>query len=131
MRLSKYDFYCPNCNGRLDTNGVIHLNTKRTNGDKGDIFLSTTFGNYGYKHDPPIDFERNELINFYCSSCKSDLKSSEKPDYVNLIMRVENQFDFEILFSRKSGVQKTYIVTEDGVECYGSDCEVESDKIIP
>ena len=83
---------------------------------------TTTFGNYQYKHNPPIDFERNEFLNFYCPKCKTDLKSIQKPEYVSLLMRVENQFDFEILFSRKSSVQKTYIVTEDGVECYGSDC---------
>jgi hypothetical protein len=39
-------------------------------------------------------------------------------------MRVENKFDFEILFSRIASEQKTFLVTEDGVECYGKDCEV-------
>jgi len=124
MRLSDYSFYCPECKSRLDTNGVIHLKTQRLNGDQGDIFLSTTFGNYGYKHDPDVEFEMGELIEFSCHSCNSLLHSVIKPDFVNMIMRVESQFDFEILFSRKAGIQKTYVVTEDGVESYGRDSNI-------
>ena len=123
MRLSNYDFYCPECTARLDTNGAIHLKTERLNGDRGDIFLSTTFGNYGYKHDPAIQFNDKELIEFSCPSCNSLLHSSLKPRFVCITMRVEEQFDFEILFSREFGVQRTYVVTEDGIECYGKDCE--------
>lgn len=130
MRLNKYDFYCPKCDERVDTNGVIHLKTKRKNGDEGDIFLSTTFGNYGYKHNPDVEFEKNELVDFSCSKCSQDLVSNEHPDFVTLLMRVENQFDFEILFSRRAGIQKTYIITEDGLECYGCDCVAEEGKIV-
>ena len=129
MRLNKYDFFCPECSQRLDTNGVIHLKTTRENGDIGDIFLSTTFGNYGYKHDPKVDFTKDELVDFSCPGCGSNLHSNLKPEFVTLTMRVEKQFDFEILFSRKSGIQKTYIVTEDGVESYGKHSDPKSDKI--
>ena len=124
MRLNNYSFYCPECTIQLDTNGVIHLKTERLNGGKGDIFLSTTFGSYEYKHDPPIQFNDHELIEFSCPNCNSLLHSALKPDFVCLLMRVEHQFDFEILFSREAGVQKTYVVTEDGIECYGKDCEI-------
>jgi len=121
MRLSDYSFYCPECKSKLDTNGVIHLKTERENGDEGDMFLSTTFGNYGYKHDPKVEFEKNELVEFSCPHCNSSLHSPIKKNFVNMIMRVESKFDFEILFSRRAGVQKTYIVTEDGIESYGKD----------
>jgi hypothetical protein len=124
MRLSDYSFHCPACKSRLDTNGVIHLKTERLNGDKGDIFLSTTFGNYGYKHDPDVNFDVGELIEFSCDNCNSLLHSAIKPNFVNMIMRVENKFDFEILFSRKAGIQKTYVVTEDGIESYGRDANL-------
>jgi uncharacterized protein YlaI len=123
MKLSEYNFYCTECTSKLDTKGIIHLKTERLNGDRGDIFLSTTFGNYEYKHAPLIEFNNHELVEFCCPNCHSSLHSLTKPNYISLTMRVENKFDFEILFSRESGVQKTYIVTEFGMECYGKDCE--------
>ena len=124
MKLDTYDFYCPECDNQLDEKGVIHLKTLRKNGDIGDIYLSTNFGDYKYRHEPPTNFEENELVEFSCPKCNSMLHSMHKPNFVCMTMRVEKKFDFEILFSRKSGVQKTYIVTEDGVECYGKDCEI-------
>ncbi|MFK8036869.1 MAG: hypothetical protein AB8B74_01160 [Crocinitomicaceae bacterium] len=119
MKLEKYNFFCTNCKHQLDDKGTIHLKTERENGDNGDMYLSTSFGTYSYKHKPEIAFLDNELVNFYCPDCNSDLKSEKFPKFVKMIMRVENNFEFEILFSRKAGMHKTYIVTEDGVESYG------------
>jgi transcription initiation factor IIE alpha subunit len=124
MNFEKHNFYCPNCKSQLDSDNVIQLKTTRTNGNQGEIHLSTSFGNYNFHHYPKVTFEKNEMINFLCPKCDTLLHSSLKPKFVNLIMRVENQFDFEILFSREAGVQKTYIVTEDGIESFGRDANV-------
>lgn len=124
MNFEKYNFYCPNCKSQLDADQVILLKTRRDNGSKGEIHLSTSFGNYNFQHYPKVEFNDNELINFSCPKCDTLLHSGVKPKFVNLIMRVENQFDFEILFSRVAGVQKTYIVTEDGIESFGRDANV-------
>lgn len=119
MKLEKYNFYCPKCSHQLDEEGSIHLLTERQNGDSGNMYLSTSFGTYSYKHEPDIVFLKNELVDFFCPSCKANIKSEEYPDYTIMTMRVEGKFDFDILFSRKAGMHKTYIVTEDGVESYG------------
>ncbi len=124
MKLDKYEFYCPDCSQCLDVNNEIHLKYERPNGDVGDVYLSTTLGNYKKRLDPIAEFEDKELVNFICPHCDSKIHSSERENFVHLIMRVENKFDFEILFSRVAGEQKTFLVTEDGVECYGKDCEV-------
>ena len=124
MTFEKYNFYCPNCKSQLDSESVILLNTTRSNGNCGEIHLSTSFGNYNFHHYPKIEFEKNEIINFSCPKCNVSLHSDLKPKFVNLIMRVEQQFDFEILFSREAGIQKTYIVTEDGIESFGRDANV-------
>jgi len=121
MRLDKYDFYCPKCKSKLNDSGIIHLKTERQSGEVGDMYLSTTFGNYGYSHLPKIEFNPNELIEFLCPKCDSNLKSITKPEFVSMLMKVEHKFEFEILFSRKAGIQKTFVVTEDGIECYGKD----------
>jgi len=123
MKLDKYQFYCPDCSQCLDDKKEIHLKYRRSNGDSGDVYLSTTLGNYKKRLIPNVEFKDKELIDFICPHCNSTIHSSDKENYVHLIMRVENKFDFEILFSRVAGEQKTYLVTEDGVECYGENCE--------
>jgi hypothetical protein len=121
MNLEKYSFFCPECKNQLDVDGVIHLKTERENGDIGEIYLSTKFGDYNFKHFPKTKFDKDELVEFSCPNCSSMLHSTLKPKFVNMVMRVEKQFDFEILFSRQAGCYKTYIVTEDGIESYGVD----------
>ncbi len=121
MKLGNYNFFCPNCDHQLDNSGKIHLKSKRDNGESGDMYLSTTFGAYSYEHVPPVSFPKNEIVLFLCPNCETHLVSKSYPDYTELIMRVEEKFDFEILFSRKAGIHKTYIITEDGVEKYGED----------
>lgn len=127
MKLEQYNFFCPACHHQLDVKGEIHLKTERQNGDKGDMYLSTSFGTYSYQHIPEVAFLKNESVEFYCPDCHSNVKSEKHPKFVTMMMRVENKFDFEILFSRKAGIHKTYIVTEDGVESYG---EHASDSLV-
>ena len=119
MKLEQYNFFCPKCNHQLDQSGKIHLKSERSNGETGDMYLSTTFGTYSFEHVPDRDFEHNELVDFSCPSCTAKLISETYSDYTEMIMRVEDKFDFEILFSRRSGIHKTYIITEDGIERYG------------
>jgi len=128
MNLDKYSFYCPECENQLDINGIVHLKTERQNGDVGEIHLSTKFGDYNFTHFPKTKFDQNELVEFSCPHCSSRLHSSIKPKFVNMIMRVEKKFDFEILFSRQAGCYKTYIVTEDGIESYGRDADTKDVK---
>ena len=119
MNLEKYNFFCPGCEHQLDESGRIHLKSERDNGEKGEMYLSTNFGTYSYKHEPEVHFSANELVDFFCPHCHASLRSKTYQEYTMMTMRVENKFDFEILFSRKAGMHKTYIVTEDGVESYG------------
>lgn len=122
MKLDKYQFFCPDCSQSLDVSNEIHLKYGRQNGDVGDVFLSTTLGNYKKRLVPDVKFEDKELVDFICPHCDSKIHSSERENFVHLNMRVEDKFDFEIIFSRIAGEQKTFLVTEDGVECYGKDC---------
>ncbi|MFK8043854.1 MAG: hypothetical protein AB8B72_00060 [Crocinitomicaceae bacterium] len=120
MNLVNYNFYCTNCSSQLDENGNIHLKTVRDNGEIGIMHLSTSFGTYTYTHEPIAVFSGDELVDFFCPKCDFDLQSLNHPEYAALNMRAESQFDFEILFSRKAGMHKTYIITEDGIESYGT-----------
>lgn len=116
--IKDYDFHCPHCNASLNSDGHIHLSTRRSNGDQGEISMATTVGNYKYTHEPPVTFEAGELVDFVCPSCGTDLNSSEFENYAQLKMIVEDGIEFDILFSRVAGVQKTYLITDDGIESY-------------
>ncbi|MGV6861500.1 MAG: hypothetical protein ACWA41_06995 [Putridiphycobacter sp.] len=123
MKLDKYEFYCPDCHQRLDENNEIHLKINNPNDGRVDIFLSTSLGNYEKRTQPEISFNNGDYLDFHCPHCESKIHAKDRDKFVHLIMKVENKFDFDILFSRVAGEQKTFLVTEDGVECYGNDCE--------
>jgi len=116
--IQKYDFHCPKCRHLLNQNKDIVLRTIRSNGDQGTISLSTTVGNYSFKHEPTVQFEDGELVTFACTECDFELNSDEFENYARLIMAVDENIEFDILFSRRAGIQKTYLVTEDGIETY-------------
>jgi hypothetical protein len=116
--IQKFNFHCPDCRQLLNSSKSIDLKTVRDNGDVGLMSLSTSVGNYSFKHEPEVDFEAGEVVSFCCTSCNTDLNSEEFENYAKLIMVVEENIEFDILFSRKAGVQKTYLITEDGTETY-------------
>ena len=118
MDIKKFIFSCPHCDGVLSKNGVISLNTLRENGDEGVIHLSTSFGNYSYDHVPQCEFEKGEIVEFLCTHCNENLDSEEYLHFAQLKMKVDKNIEFDVIFSRKSGLRKTYVITEDGIESY-------------
>lgn len=116
--IQKFDFHCPKCDFKLNQNNEIVLTTLRSNGDLGKMMMSTSVGNYSYKHIPEKAFDNGELVSFQCTNCEANLDAKEFEDYAQLIMKVDENIQFDILFSRRAGVQKTYLITEDGIETY-------------
>lgn len=116
--ISDYAFHCPHCDAALKIQDNIVLKTVRTNGEEGKILMATTVGNYKYTHEPDISFDAGEVVEFRCPSCNKSLNSEEFDKYALLKMKVEETMEFEVLFSRQAGVQKTYLITEDGIETY-------------
>jgi hypothetical protein len=116
--IQKYNFHCPTCHHLLNGASSIDLKTVRDNGDLGLISLSTSVGNYSFTHKPDVAFDPGELVSFCCTSCDANLNSEEFENYAKLVMRVEENIEFDVLFSRKAGVLKTYLITEDGIETY-------------
>lgn len=118
MEIKNYNFHCPHCDQKLSNEGVIRLNTLRNNGEKGEIQLSTSFGNYSYSHEPKIQFIPGEIVSFSCPDCNKDVHSDQYENFALLKMKVSDNIDFDVLFSREAGKRKTYVLTEDGIESY-------------
>ncbi|MDA7804185.1 hypothetical protein N8987_06380 [Crocinitomix sp.] len=80
--------------------------------------MSVAFGNYTYRHVPLTAFEPNEVVDFLCPHCKQNLASEEYENFALLNMKVGQDINFEVIFSRQAGQRKTYVITEDGIETY-------------
>lgn len=118
MDLKNFCFSCPFCNQELNGGDEIELVTQRHNGDRGRMFLSTTFGNYTYRHLPETEFEPGEVVDFYCPSCSQNLEAPQHDNFALVHMDVGSGIKFEIIFSREAGKRKTYVITDDGIETY-------------
>ncbi|WP_027420187.1 hypothetical protein [Crocinitomix catalasitica] len=118
MDIKKFKFLCPYCNTSVSKNGIISLATLRENGDRGMIHMSTTFGNYSYDHVPEYEFVNGEVVEFICPNCHKNLDSEEYLHFAQLKMKVDQNIEFDVIFSRKAGLRKTYVITEDGIESY-------------
>lgn len=118
MELKNYVFYCPKCRECLTEDKKIVLNTKRSNGDSGVIYLNIAVGQYDFSHIPETEFAKGETVEFHCGSCDSNLTSEQYPNFANLVMQVNEGIEFDLLFSKIAGKRKTYIITEDGIESY-------------
>jgi hypothetical protein len=116
--IKNFDYHCPYCTEKLKKSGEIVLKTIRDNGSEGIIKMATSIGDYGYVHEPPTEFDPGEVVNFHCPYCEKELNSEEYENYALLKLYVQEGIQFDVLFSRKAGVHKTYLITEDGIETY-------------
>ena len=61
------------------------------------------------------------MVEFNCPICLKNLKSSTHPDFAGIIMVDHNNMEYNVLFSRKSGIKSTYVISPDDVEVFGDD----------
>ena len=119
--IGSYDYHCPHCDQDLKGENGIEFITKNENGKTKIIYLDPNLGKYEFYYDYSHVFKEKEKVDFFCSHCRESLQSAKHQDYVEIIMRVSNEVQFEVLFSRLYGVKRTYIVMEDYVEKHGED----------
>ncbi len=117
--IGNYEYHCPHCNENLREKEGIEFLTKNEKGKMLSIFLDPSLGKYEFYYDYSHNFEQGEKVDFFCPDCKSSLLSDKHSDYVEVLMIVSDDVQFEVLFSRVYGVKRTYIVMEDYVEKHG------------
>jgi hypothetical protein len=119
--MKDYDYKCPSCSEVLNEADEVKFLTRMQDGTEGELKLAHKVGTYSYIHTPEYKFEKGELIDFFCPHCKFNLKSPKHADFVEIEMHVNNLIHFEVLFSRRYGVRRTYIVNENFTERHGDD----------
>ncbi len=115
---SNYHYHCPGCNASLNKDGRVHFVLK-TNGESTNISLNPNPGEYDYNCEPELHLTEGEVYDFFCPECDKNLQSDRFNEFVEINMKVTDEIEFEVLFSRVCGQHCTYVVTEDMVERHG------------
>ena len=121
--LAEYDYHCPKCSQLLNAENTVIFRIEKISGEKGVLELDPKVGEYTYKCEPEMSFEKGEEIEFFCPACKTNLKSEKFPKFVQLRLHVTESIHFDMLFSRVFGDRRTYVITEDMTEKYGDNPE--------
>ena len=122
MSMKDNDYLCPKCKGHLNVGNYLVLATQTQRKHKGLILLSHKIGEYKYKHHPKYLLAKGEMVDFRCPLCQTDLTSTKNKDHAMIYMVSEDDnFEYELYFSKIAGKQSTYLVAHDNVEAFGED----------
>ncbi len=122
MSMKDNDYLCPECKGHLNVGDHLIFATRTKRNHKGLLKLSPKVGEYAYKHHPKFHLENGEMVDFECPICQTDLTSSKNKDHAMILMvGSEDNYEFELFFSKIAGKQSTYLVAHDNVETFGED----------
>ncbi len=121
LDISQYDYYCPSCNKMLSTTEQVVFDIIRYNKEKAKLFLDPKPGSYKLECKPPLTFEKEELVDFFCPHCQQNLESKKYPKFIQINLKVTKGVSIDVFFSRIYGVHKTYVGIEDFEEEYGDE----------
>lgn len=116
--LWNYDYHCPHCDHKLTENDQISFLVKAKNNIKSTLQISAVPGVYGYESSTHLGLEHGDRVDFFCSSCQSNLQSETFIEFVELNLKVAENIVFEVFFSPVYGEEVTYIKTEEGLVQY-------------
>ncbi len=116
------NFLCPKCNSFLNIGNKIVFSVQVKTNQKGLILFEKTLGNYEVKKQDQIQYEKGELLGFFCPICHENLVSDIHPNLARINMVDEDKNEAIIFFSRISGEHATYKV-DNNIEAFGPDKE--------
>ena len=121
------NYKCPKCRCYLNIGKKIVLSVKVKSEQKGLILFDKELGNYETKKHELIQYEKGDLVGFYCPICHENLAADDvNSNLAKVLMVDENGNESSVMFSKIYGEQATFKVSESKVEPYGAD----SDKYI-
>lgn len=121
--METYDYHCPKCRTSLNIGQKLIFSVSNQNDQRGLILLSPKIGEYKTESNTSFKYKKGELLQFHCPCCSSELTSKKHREFAEIIMKVNDLIEFEVLFSMRAGVRRTYLITEDYVEKHGEEIE--------
>lgn len=110
---------CPFCkaclmdsNTLINNKDTVHLNIKVQDGTKGNIYLSSIYGDFNFTSD--IKIPDDEIVNFFCPYCGKNLKRKKvECDQCGApIISLECTVGGRISFCSRMGCKNHYVVFE-------------------
>lgn len=119
--INQYDYYCPKCTKMLSEENRVVFNVVRNNAQKAKLSLNPKPGSYDFKCEPHLNFDKGELVDFYCPHCEQNLSSEKFNKFIQIHLKITDKVLIDVFFSRIHGAHKTYVGIEDFEEEYGVD----------
>ena len=108
-------YLCPHCRGHLRVGDYIVFKIRNTEREKGLLLLHPELGSYSSIKHPHFHFREGERIDFFCPICMQHLDAAIDENLVHVLMIDAQHTEHEIYFSRITGEQSTYKVSNKGV----------------
>ncbi len=111
---------CPHCNTSLmddshliNNRESIRLNIETTIHQKGNIWLSSIYGDYNYSCE--FQIPEGDIVNFYCPHCHEDLKRKKvECDICGApIVSFNSTVGGRVSICSRNGCKNHYVVFED------------------
>jgi len=117
------DFLCPKCSSYLNIGNKIVFSIQVKSSQKGLLLLDKELGNYEVKTQEQIQYEKGELLGFFCPMCHNNLVSEIHINLAKILMIDEEKNKYEVLFSRIYGEEATYKLNNLTIESFGCNKE--------
>jgi len=108
-----YQYYCPECYQEISDEEEIIFDVSRSNGDKLKLFLNKLPRNYNIRSEPPTDFVKGELVEFYCPHCTMNLESPQYDKFIEIELKINGKGSIEVSFSKIYGERRTFLGLEE------------------
>ena len=116
-------FICPYCKGHLKVGDEVIFRVRNRKKDLGLLLLSAQIGNYSSAKNPAFKYEKGEALDFYCPLCSHVLSTKIGENLIHVVMLDTLNVEHNIYFSRISGEQSTFQVTDNKVVATGEHAE--------
>ena len=116
--LYDYNYHCTHCNQRLNEGRDVYFLVGYNDDDKFRIKLSKVPGVFGHIAEHTNAIKEGDIVNFYCSKCERDLRSQERPDLVQITLRVNDSIDYPLFISPVCGERLSYLLLNDELVSY-------------
>lgn len=118
------NYKCPKCRSYLNIGNKIVFSVKVNSEQKGLILFEKELGNYEIKKHDLIQYEKGDLVGFYCPICHENLAADDvNSNLAKVLMVDEDENEYTIIFSKVAGEHATYKVSSSDIEAFGEDKE--------
>jgi len=118
------NYICPKCRSYLNIADKIVLSLKVKDKQEGLILFEKELGNYNIKKHDVIEYQKGDVLGFYCPICHENLAAEDvNSNLAKIIMLDKEGKEFEIVFSKVAGEQATYKLKNNEIEAFGDDSD--------